>query len=418
MATVEQRAGQADSVGATGRELSLRLMAPLCLTAFAGIVNLIAPTPFLDELAADLDSSVPLVGQAVSIALLTAAFVGLVAGPLADHTGHRRILLAGLLCAALSALGSALANGYVSFMAARALGGFASSMTVGLGFGAAASLFEGPARRRALSMIGASISLGTALGPLALAGVSGLAGWRGAFAAIAVVAAAGAATLLAFFPAEARSDKGRFPVRRLLDSYRPILRERAMVMLYGAWALRAICWMGCLSFLGALFAERHDFSTSQVGAVFLLAGGTYMSGTLTAGGRLGGYNLRLLSAFALLCMAGGFAALYALPLPTVAALATLGVTTFISGIAQTAILTLVAERTSGGPSTTMMLTEMVVSIGAALGGGLGGLLLGAGGFVAMGAGLPLAALGSAVLITRDYGPAQTVPGEPRPARPS
>ncbi|HLT19612.1 MAG TPA: MFS transporter [Thermomicrobiales bacterium] len=417
MATVEQRVDQADDTDvARRREISLRAMVPLCLATFAGIVNLIAPTPFLDELAADLDSSVPLVGQAVSIALLTAAFVGLVAGPLADHAGHRKILLAGLICAGISALGSALATGYASFMAARAVGGFASSMTVGLGFGAAASLFEGPARRRALSMIGASISLGTALGPLALAGISGPAGWRGAFAAIAVVAAAGVVTLLALFPAQPSSDGRDFALRRLLDSYRPILSERAMVLLYAAWALRAICWMGCLSFLGALFSERHDFSTSEVGAVFLLAGGAYMSGSLTAGGRLGAFNLRVLSLFALLGMAAGFGALYALSLPAVTALVALGVTTFIAGISQTAILTLVAERTTGGPSTTMMLTEMVVSVGAALGGGLGGLLLGGGGFVAMGTGLPLAALLSAALISRASSPPRHVPVEPRPAQ--
>src|SRR5690606_42009450 len=129
MATVEQRVDQADDTGvARRREISLRAMVPLCLATFAGIVNLIAPTPFLDELAADLDSSVPLVGQAAPIALLTAAFVGLVAGPLADQAGHRKILLAGLICAGISALGAALSPGHASLMAARAGGGRASPM--------------------------------------------------------------------------------------------------------------------------------------------------------------------------------------------------------------------------------------------------------------------------------------------------
>src|SRR5690606_15437514 len=146
------------------------------------------------------------------------------------------------------------------------------------------------------------------------------AGWRGAFAAIAVVAAAGVVTLLALFPAQPSSDGRDFALRRLLDSYRPILSERAMVLLYAAWALRAICWMGCLSFLGALCHERHDVPTLVVGAVVLLAGRAYGSGSLAAGGRVGAFNLRVLSLFALLGVAAGFGAIYALSLPAVTAL--------------------------------------------------------------------------------------------------
>ena len=71
------------------REITLRVMAPLCLAAFAGVMNILAPATFLDEIVADLDSSVPLVGQAVSIALITAAFVGLFVGLLADVVGRQ-----------------------------------------------------------------------------------------------------------------------------------------------------------------------------------------------------------------------------------------------------------------------------------------------------------------------------------------
>jgi predicted MFS family arabinose efflux permease len=323
-------------------------------------------------------------------------------------------LLAGFACAAISALGSAFAPGYVTFMAARAVGGFASAMTIGVAFGAAAALYSGPARRRALSMIGASLSLGTALGPLGLTILSVEAGWRGAFGAVAAVAAVGACALLLLFPADTPHGKGRFALGSVFDSYRPILGARPMLLLYGVWALRAVCWMGCLSFLGALFREQHGFSTRAVGLVFLLAGGGYMAGTLTAGGRLGAFNLRALSIFALAGMATGFATLYAVPLGATPALVALVLTTFISGIAQTTILTLIADRTTGGPSTTMMLTEMVVSVGAALGGGIGGLLLGGGGFIAMGVGLPLAALLSAALISRDTGPAQLAAAQPQP----
>ena len=134
-ATEVRETGPNEQNEARQREITLPVMGPLCLAAFIGVVNIMAPAPFLDELAVDLDSSVPLVGQAVSIALFTAAFVGLVAGPLADHSGYKRVLLVGFVSAALSALGSAIAPEYASFMATRALGGVGSSITIGVTFG-------------------------------------------------------------------------------------------------------------------------------------------------------------------------------------------------------------------------------------------------------------------------------------------
>ena len=46
-------------------------------------------------MARDLDVGVPLLGQVVAAMLLVSAAIGLVAGPLADRYGHRRVILLG-----------------------------------------------------------------------------------------------------------------------------------------------------------------------------------------------------------------------------------------------------------------------------------------------------------------------------------
>jgi predicted MFS family arabinose efflux permease len=313
------------------------------------------------------------------------------------------VLLVGFACAGLSAGGTALAPEYLTFMATRALGGFGSSITIGVSFGAAATLYTGPARRRALSLIGASLSLGTALGPSVLTTLSVALGWRGAFAVMAGFAGIGLVLMLLLFPAEEPHGNGRFEFGRILDSYRPLVRDRTMILLYNVWATRAVCWIGMLSFVGAYFSEEHDFSTGAVGAVFLLAGGGYFVGTLLAGGRLGDFNLRSQAVLSLLGMAAGSALLFAIPVGPEVSLAALGVLAISSGIFQVSVLTMVADRTPAGPSTTMVLTETVLSFGAALGGGIGGLLLGIGGFAAMGLGLTLVVLVGATLISRRKG---------------
>jgi predicted MFS family arabinose efflux permease len=89
-------------------------------------------------------------------------------------------------------------------------------------------------------------------------------------------------------------------------------------------------------------------------------------------------------------------------------------TTIASGVAQVGVLTLIADRTSAGPSTTMVLTETVLSFGAALGGTTGGILLVAGGFIALGVGLPLASLAGALIITRRESSPPAALGHPQP----
>lgn len=407
--TTFQATNEDNPVDAPEQEVTLRVMAPLCLAAFVGVMNVLGPAPFLDELAVDLDASVPLVGQALSIALFTAAFVGLVAGPLADHAGHRRMLLVGLVCAGLSALGTALVTGYPAFMATRALGGFGSAITIGVNFGAAATLYSGAARRRALSLIGASLSLGTALGPLLLTTVSVAIGWRGAFALVAGLAAVGFMLLLALIPPEAPHGKGRFALGQILDSYRPLLGDQPMLLIYAVWATRAVCWLGLLAFLGAYFTEVHGFSTRAGGFVFLVAGGGYFVGTITAGGRLGDFNPRMQAILSLLGMAVGTGLLFGLSGSWVAALGFLVLASVSNGVFQVSVLMMAADRSPAGPSTTMVLTETVLSVGAALGGALGGLLLGAGGFAAMGLGLALSVTFGAVIIGRRSGPLSIPP---------
>ena len=383
--------------------LSLRVMGPLCLAAFVGVINVMAPAPFLDELADDLSSSVPLVGQAVSIALFTAALVGLVAGPLADHAGYRKILLAGLVCAGFSALGTALATGYPIFMATRALGGFGSSITIGVTFGAVAAIYHGAARRRALSLIGAALSIGTALGPLILTTASLAIGWRGAFGLTAGLAAAGFLLMLAVFPSDAPHENGRFALGGLFQSYLPLLRDQPMLLIYSVWTLRAIGWIGLIGFLGAFFAEVHGYSTETVGLVFVVAGGGYFAGTLAAGGRLGAINSRTLATGSMLGLGLGALLLYTLPVGPLPGLGFLAIAAVSNGVFQVSVLTMAADRSPAGPSTTMVLAETVLSIGAAAGGAISGLLLSSGGFAAMGAGLSAAAFFGALLIGRREG---------------
>jgi predicted MFS family arabinose efflux permease len=83
-----------------GRRSDVGVVFALVGASFLGALTSVALGPFLPMIARDLRTSVPLLGQTATAALLSAAVLGLIVGPLADRYGHRRLLLAGGLMAA------------------------------------------------------------------------------------------------------------------------------------------------------------------------------------------------------------------------------------------------------------------------------------------------------------------------------
>jgi predicted MFS family arabinose efflux permease len=65
---------------------------------------------------------------------------------------------------------------------------------------------------------------------------------------------------------------------------------------------------------------------------------------------------------------------------------------------------MLSDETPAGQGTTMVLAVSVYSLGAAVGGAAGGLLLALGGYPALGAGLPVFAVAAAALAVARRGP--------------
>lgn len=72
------------------------LLTTICLAPLVGVPIGVALTPFFPAIARDLGTSVALLGQIPAVSMLVAG-LGLVVGPLADHSGHRRLLVLGSL---------------------------------------------------------------------------------------------------------------------------------------------------------------------------------------------------------------------------------------------------------------------------------------------------------------------------------
>jgi predicted MFS family arabinose efflux permease len=375
---------------------SSRVQILLCLSAFLAALNFFAPTPFYPQMARDLQTTVPLLGQVVTLMALISAGLGLLAGPLADRYGYRWPLVAGLLAIAVGLLGTGLAPTYPVLLGLGVVMGFGDALAYSLPFAIAATHFSGLAQRRAIAWTTGALSMAPIIGVPLLTAVGGLTHWRVALAAAGGTAAAVAWFVAAVLPADRLHPASRLRVGELLAAYTPLLQHPPSLGFLGVSALRGLWWVGLLTYMGAFLGTVVGFSPQHVGLVYALAGGAYTAGSIAAGSLLGGLSPRLVVAVS--SAVGGVLVcpMFLYPVPWVV-LPLLLLASVAAAICSVSVVALLADESPAGAGTTMVLNGSVLNLGTAGGAVLGGSLIAFGGYTALGIGLPLFALVAAAL---------------------
>lgn len=375
-----------------------RVVLTLCAVSFIGTLNLLGISPFLVEMASDLDSSVALLGQTSTATIFFGALIGLIAGPLADHYGHRRMLVVGFLALIASTIAVALASTYTTLLLARLISGISGAVLPGVSLAICGSRFQGEQRRKAMSWTIAALSSAGIIGLPTLAAIGDPLGWRWAFVAVMISGLAGLALVQLMLPADADVPNARFRAGDVLSAYRPLLHHRPSIMIFGANVLRAICWIGTIVYLSAFLIEEHDLSITNSGLVMMIGASGYFAGSLAAGGRLGNVSPRLLFGMSTISMAVSMGLIFTLRIGIMPLLGLFLVAGFVGAFGWVALTTLLISNTPAPPATTMVFNGAVLNAGSALGSLAGGVLLAFGGYSAIGFGLPVFAVAGAFFI--------------------
>lgn len=373
-----------------------RLLAALCLASFLAALNFFALAPFYPEMARDLDTTVPLLGQATTLMILISAGLGLVVGPLADRYGYRKLLIFGALSVSAALVGEGLAPSYPVLLVLTALGGLADALLFGLPLAIAGTRFHGVAQRKAMGWTIASLSAAPIIGIPILTSFGAVTSWRAALAAAGVLSALAIPFIASSIPHDAHRSAGRGRLGDMIDAYLPLMRDRGVLRLYGAVAGRAIMMISMIAYLGAFLDEEVGLGTRGVGFVFMAAGIAAASGSFL-GGRAVGDRPRPWVIGGFVVSAGAIALLFSVDDLAIVVPALI-LASFAGALAGLGTTTLLAKVTTSGTGTTMVLSGSVLNFGAAAGAGLGGLLLGLGGYGAMAVGMPLFGIAAAVMI--------------------
>jgi predicted MFS family arabinose efflux permease len=347
-------------------------------------------------MARDLQTTVPLLGQVVTLMALISAGLGLIAGPLADRYGYRWPLVSGLLAIAIGLLGTGLAPTYPVLLGLGVLMGFGDALAYSLPFAIAATYFSGRTQRRAIAWTIGALSTAPIIGVPLLTAVGGLTSWRVALCAAGVTALGVAWLVAAVLPADRLHPSSRLRARALLAAYTPLLQHPPSLRFLGVSGLRGLWWIGLLTYMGAFLGTVVGFSPQHVGLAYALAGGAYSAGSIIAGSLFGGLSSRLVVAVSSVIGGVLVAPMFLFPVPWVV-LPLLLLASGAASICSVSVVALLADESPAGAGTTMVLNGSVLNLGAAGGAVLGGALIAFGGYAALGIGLPFFALVAAAL---------------------
>jgi predicted MFS family arabinose efflux permease len=374
------------------------VLVALCVASSLGVLNAMILSPFLSDMADDLNTSVALIGQAVTATAVCAALLGLLAGPLADGVGYRRLLLFGICMLALYDVGIALVPGLNALLVVQVFGGISGATVSPLSSAIAGTRFTGDHRRRAISRIYASASGASIIGFPILTTVGDASSWRWVFIVLAFVALAGVALILFAVPADAPTRTSRMRIGDIRQAYLPLLRHRPLALVYLGQFLRGACWVGMLTYVGAFFIDELGLSLSIAGFLWVFLSAGFLTGSLLVNGRLRRYDPRLTFMLTATMMGAFVAVMFLAEAPIPVSLALLFLGSLAGGVAEVTAVTVLANETTGPQGATMALNSSVVRFGTAAGASLGGALLALGGYPLVALGLPIVAVIGSIVV--------------------
>jgi predicted MFS family arabinose efflux permease len=183
----------------------------------------------------------------------------------------------------------------------------------------------------------------------------------------------------------------------MLGAYRPLLGDRPTKNILGSNLLRSTTSWIVGTYIATFLVVEHGLSVQQASLAFAAAGGGLFVGSLMAPLPLRSVSPRILLVAA--CVIGSV--LVGIPLAVPVATVWVFVLVFaglaVNGVANVVSSLLLVDATPVGRATTMSLNGAVLSFSSAMGGFVGGLLLAAGGYTAMGLSAPVLGVLAALL---------------------
>ncbi|WP_017584351.1 MFS transporter [Nocardiopsis valliformis] len=242
----------------------------LSLTGVLVVGQLYAVLPLLTPMALEWGEEQSTVAWTVTAFAVAYAAGFLVSGPAADRFGPRRVMAAGALATALLTGAVALAPNAAVGLALRALQGLAAASFAPAAFSYVATRIAPEHRGTAITWLTSSFLAAAVIGQLAAQTLEPGIGWRGVFTASAAALAVAALTLRCVLAPDAARRSAEGGDDGGGSSMLGLLRDRRLLLLYGATATLLFGFVGVY---GGLELSGPDWLTGDPRAMLTLRAG-------------------------------------------------------------------------------------------------------------------------------------------------
>jgi MFS transporter, DHA1 family, inner membrane transport protein len=374
------------------RAMPWALIGAACLGSFAATSSGTTRAPFLLEMSGDLDVSMPLVANLVSLTATAWGITSALGGWLSDRIGRRPILIAAPFALALSLIVQAWAGSFFWVAVWAAVGGGCAGAFTGVVFAEVSGHVDDRQRGRALGWVMSGQSLTLVIGVPLAAGVGSLIGWRGWLVCVAGLAFV---ACICLFATVGRGSAGHTrPATR--PSMRSALSPRVLGLLATGIAER-ICYGLAAVYFATFLQATYGMSLAEIAiplAVFALGN---VAGTIL-GGQIADRVRDRLMTFAVAMALSGIAALVLFlwhPGPAISV--ALGfVYVLLNALGRPSFMAALAAVPESVRGTVLGLNGTSASVGWIGAAGLGAAMIGSVGFEGFGPlGAALALLGAA-----------------------
>ena len=263
--------------------MNYRVIANLFLLLFLGVADNQAIAALLPSLVSSLDISVGAAGLLVTVYSLAAAGAAFVSGPLSDHYGRRRFLLAGVLGFALASWLSARSHTFMELMLARALTGLAAGTISTCAVAFAGDWFAYAVRGRAIGLISSAYFAAPILGVPFATQIADRFGWRRTFLCFAMLALGVACGSLTLPKEQVSSEPSSGKLRASAQAFRSFLVRRDTTAALGIAFLASGGLVGFITYIGQWLNNQFGIATRTIGWVFMLGGLVAVAGAPLGG---------------------------------------------------------------------------------------------------------------------------------------
>jgi predicted MFS family arabinose efflux permease len=373
----------------------IRLLFPLPLATIASQSSMASIPPLFVGMSDDFDVSIGQVGQVRSISALTAVLATLAVGGWIHKRGARPVMLIGGLLGALGALLSAISPDLAAFGVGQAVTGIGICFLLSSGFAGAGEFFGPEARDWAIGWVVALQSLAWIIGVPIVGFLAEAFSWRYGFAVPMFFCLVAAGSAILFAPKLDPHIRAQDERTGLLAALADRGGRRWTIGEMLAFAV----WTAEITYIAAFYSEEFSLSEATVGLLLPLGSLAFMIGSSTAARAGERWPRRLLLVGSTLAMGLIPAALfnfYPFLLFTLMLAIAMGIA---AGLRAAGSSTLALDQLPDKPGAMMAARTGAVQIGYLIGASVGGLIVDASGFGALGAFMVVGMAASALVMS-------------------